>query len=288
MPATKSSYALGHSKAATGSHASRTAEVDAAFILPHLKPSFRILDFGCGPGTITSGLCKCVPDGHVVGIDSSAKVIAQAEQLAQNLAGGHPQNLEFICMDVLKIDSIDEREPGSIPKSWLGQFDVICESQVLVHMPTPVQAIKNLKACLKPAGIFATRDYDPTSFTYWPDPSGKLSLWATAISKMVAHISSTSLYGGREVPFYLHEAGFEQDNISVSAGTVVYSTTERRQWWGNLQAERLIPGNETRENMIKAGVPSEDCESMRIALLEWAQSTDGIFYCIAIECIATT
>ena len=31
----------------------RTAAVAAAFFLPHLRPGMRVLDGGCGPGTIT-------------------------------------------------------------------------------------------------------------------------------------------------------------------------------------------------------------------------------------------
>lgn len=282
----KSTYALGHSQAATASHASRKAEIDAAFVLPHLKPGFRILDAGCGPGTITSGLCKYVAEGHVIGIDNSAKVIAKAEELANDSPGGRPQNLEFFCMNILQTGEGGSDGSLSLPDSWKGSFDVIFESQVLVHMPTPIQAIKNLKACLKPGGILATRDYDPTTFVYWKDPSGYLSQWAGAISKMVAHTSSTSLYGGREVPFYLNEAGFEQSKITSGASTLIYSTPEQRKWWGDLQAQRLAPGNETRENMIKSGVPSEQCEHMSNALVEWANSADGIFYCIAIECVA--
>lgn len=34
----------------------RSAETHAFHLLPHLSPSMRVLDFGCGPGTITVGL----------------------------------------------------------------------------------------------------------------------------------------------------------------------------------------------------------------------------------------
>ena len=34
----------------------RSAETHAFHLLPHLRPSMRVLDFGCGPGTITVGL----------------------------------------------------------------------------------------------------------------------------------------------------------------------------------------------------------------------------------------
>ena len=53
----------------------RSAAIYAAHLLPHLKPSFRILDVGCGPGSITLDLARLVPDGHVVGIDINAGML---------------------------------------------------------------------------------------------------------------------------------------------------------------------------------------------------------------------
>ena len=63
-------YQHGHHTSVVSSHAKRTAETDAAFFSPHLKPGMRLLDVGCGPGSITvAGVaCAAGPDvwnGHV-------------------------------------------------------------------------------------------------------------------------------------------------------------------------------------------------------------------------------
>ena len=47
----------------------RTASQEAAFFLPSLRPGIRVLDLGCGPGSITLGLAEAVDPGEVVGVD---------------------------------------------------------------------------------------------------------------------------------------------------------------------------------------------------------------------------
>jgi ubiquinone/menaquinone biosynthesis C-methylase UbiE len=47
----------------------RTAAKHAAFFTPFLRRGMRLLDCGCGPGTITIDLANLVAPGQVVGID---------------------------------------------------------------------------------------------------------------------------------------------------------------------------------------------------------------------------
>ena len=49
----------------------RNVEQHAFHIIPHLKPNSRIIDVGCGIGSITLDLAQRVPDGFVVGVDHS-------------------------------------------------------------------------------------------------------------------------------------------------------------------------------------------------------------------------
>ena len=51
-------YTMGFSEGFLQSLRRFRAEVNAAYLLPHIRPGHRILDFGCGPGTISVGLAR--------------------------------------------------------------------------------------------------------------------------------------------------------------------------------------------------------------------------------------
>src|SRR5207302_57957 len=60
----------------------RTAAREAAFFLPHLRSGMRLLDIGCGPGSITLGLAEVVAPGEVVGIDLRPEAVEQSRAAA--------------------------------------------------------------------------------------------------------------------------------------------------------------------------------------------------------------
>jgi trans-aconitate 2-methyltransferase len=64
-----------------------------------LQGTERILDLGCGDGTLAVQLSRLVPNGEVVGIDASHGMIEAAKPK-------QGRNLRFILMDIndLKID----------------------------------------------------------------------------------------------------------------------------------------------------------------------------------------
>src|SRR5690348_3587819 len=82
MPSSSDTYLHGHHDSVLRSHRWRTAENSAGYLLPRLAPDARVLDVGCGPGTITADLAARVPGGDVTGIDAAADVLAQARQEA--------------------------------------------------------------------------------------------------------------------------------------------------------------------------------------------------------------
>ena len=82
-----SDYTMGYSEEFQQLLNRRSAETHAKHLLPYLKPGLRVLDIGCGPGTITVGLAKAVNPGEVHGIDMEESQIGLARSAAE--AGGH-------------------------------------------------------------------------------------------------------------------------------------------------------------------------------------------------------
>src|SRR5216684_404008 len=60
----------------------RRAGEAADFFLPHLRPGMRVLDCGCGPGSITVDLATAVAPGEVIGIDIEQSQLDTARALA--------------------------------------------------------------------------------------------------------------------------------------------------------------------------------------------------------------
>ncbi|HSR85569.1 MAG TPA: methyltransferase domain-containing protein, partial [Streptosporangiaceae bacterium] len=58
-----------------------------------------VVDLGCGPGQLTASLAARWPDADVVGIDSSANMIAAAERIAATGSAGQG-SLSFRVEDV--------------------------------------------------------------------------------------------------------------------------------------------------------------------------------------------
>src|ERR1700761_5925379 len=134
-------YTHGHHESVLRSHKWRTAENSAAYLLPHLAEDARILDVGCGPGTISAGLADRVPRGHVTAIDAAQEVIDQA-----SAAAGGRGNLDFTTGDVYALDYPDD------------SFDVVHAHQVLQHLGDQVSALREMRRVTRPGGLVAGRD----------------------------------------------------------------------------------------------------------------------------------
>jgi ubiquinone/menaquinone biosynthesis C-methylase UbiE len=129
-------YTHGHAESVLRSHRARTVENSAAYLLPHLSSSDRLLDVGSGPGTITADLARRVREVVALEISDEAAELTRAELGRQGI--GH---VEVRVGDVQDLDLGD------------AEFDVVHAHQVLQHLADPVAALREMRRVVKPGGI---------------------------------------------------------------------------------------------------------------------------------------
>jgi ubiquinone/menaquinone biosynthesis C-methylase UbiE len=275
-------YARGHSDYTVATQQSRTAESDAAFLLPHIKKTDHILDVGCGPGTITTGLAKYVGEGRVVGLDISPEVLHKAKTLAaaSNVVPTEdgPGSVVFEQGDVI----------AGLPYPD-NTFDVVFTSQVLGHMPPPdlpVKALKEMRRVLKPGGVLATRDEAASHF--YPRSSDLDRLWTAnqfRASRKGAPETDTT---GTMMPALLRAAGFDADGgkVRVGAGTKVFSGLETRRWLAWRAAGQLKEGDPFYQSWLDAGISEDEIRETLAAVDKWVDTEDAWFASLQCEMLA--
>jgi SAM-dependent methyltransferase len=154
MPSAADPYVHGHHDSVLRSHRWRTAENSAGYLLSRLAADARVLDVGCGPGTITVGLAAWAARGWVVGLDAACDVLADARR------EGRRRGQANVCFAV-----------GDAYQLAFGEatFDVVHAHQLLQHLSDPVAALTEMRRVCVPGGVVAARDGDYGGMIWFPD-----------------------------------------------------------------------------------------------------------------------
>ncbi|UZJ33409.1 class I SAM-dependent methyltransferase [Streptomyces endophytica] len=260
MPQESAVYTHGHHESVLRSHTWRTAANSAGYLLDSLTPHMRILDIGCGPGTITADLAALVPDGQVTGLERAPEVLDQARATAAARGVG---NVRFVVGDVHALDFPDDT------------FCVVHAHQVLQHVGDPVQALREMRRVTKPGGIVAVRDSDYSAMTWYPEVPG-LTDWQQLYLR-VARGNGGEPDAGRRLHAWARQAGFAPEAVTATAGTWCYRTPEERAWWSELWADRTVSSSYAR--IAVDGGHATEAELRRIAEAwrAWGAEEDGWF-----------
>ena len=258
MPHGPDTYLHGHHDSVLRSHRWRTAENSAGYLLPSLRAGARVLDIGCGPGTITAGLAERVAGGVVVGLDAAPDILSAARAEA----GRHGAAVIGICAgDAYRLPFGD------------GTFDVVHAHQVLQHLSDPVAALAEMRRVCRPGGTVAARDADYGGMVWFPEYHG-LAEWL-ALYRNVARVLRGEPDAGRRLASWARAAGFT--DITASASCWCYAAPDDRSWWGRSWAQRLTE-SPFGDRAVQHGLATrEDLRRLAAAWLHWADGDDGWF-----------
>jgi SAM-dependent methyltransferase len=146
-------YTLGYSGSSMDWMTSRTADGHGAFFLPFLNTGMKLLDCGCGPGTLTVGFAKQVAPGETIGVDRET---GQTAAVANYAADEAINNLSFVEGDIYDLPFPDDH------------FDAVFGSAILGSIANPAHAVAEMVRVLKPGGVIGLKEFDHGADIIWP------------------------------------------------------------------------------------------------------------------------
>jgi SAM-dependent methyltransferase len=143
--------------------ASRTLSVCFPELIAYLRPGLRVLDVGCGPGSITLDVGKKVYPGSVVGIDLDEAAIEHADQtlgatraMRRILGQEEGVNARFLVSRADQM-SLDERS-----------FDLSYARLSLEFFPDPEVVLRSMRKSTKKDGLVIALVPDYGAITVYP------------------------------------------------------------------------------------------------------------------------
>lgn len=261
-------YTHGHHASVLASHAARTAENSCAYLLPSLESGMRILDVGCGPGSITLDLAKRVgPAGSVVGIDSAETAVASAQDAARKRGDSRTV---FETGDVYALAYDD------------ASFDVAHAHQVLQHVSDPVAALREMARVVRHGGLVAARDADYATMAWYPRLPA-LDRWLDLYERL-ARANGGEPDAARHLRAWANAAGLVDATFSTS--TWLYATPELTAWWGRSWAERATSSAFAQQALAGGHASQAELDAIRDGWLEFAAHPDAWFSMVHGEVLA--
>ena len=207
------SYTPGYTSNAIDFMRRRTAESHAAFFLPHLRSGMRLLDCGCGPGTITRGLAARVAPGETVPVD------LEVSQCPPDL---HPRAADIYALP--------------FPERC---FDAVFSHALFEHLREPIRALSELNRVLRPGGVIGLRAPDWGGFLLHPRPEP----FAEAIRYYTGlqNTNGGDVEMGRKLGACLRTAGFK--HVQSTASYEIYPDPAMIAEFMALRLEPLAPNH---------------------------------------------
>jgi 2-polyprenyl-3-methyl-5-hydroxy-6-metoxy-1,4-benzoquinol methylase len=203
MPSTGSTYLLGHADAEVRRLMLQARLYDDytehALRLAGLRPGMRVLDVGCGPGDVSFVAARLVgTKGMVLGIDA-----ADIIELARTRAA--ERGITSVHFEQTTVGDIALDEP----------VDAVIGRLILMHLPDPVAALRQLAGLVRPGGVIAFCEFDITAAFTVPE----LPLWRAARDAIAGAFTGLGLNPtfAATLPTLFRRAGLGAPRLALGA-----------------------------------------------------------------------
>jgi SAM-dependent methyltransferase len=222
----------------------------------------RLIDCGCGPGSITVDLARAVAPGEAIGIDLREDALTQGRTLARERGIA---NVAFQTATLYHLPYADS------------SFDAAFACAVLQHLAAPLAALRELRRVLKPGGVIGIVDGSSTiTFRYPTNPL--LQAWDRSRGRQREYNTGRPSEA-LQLRALLREAGFGRTRASG------HLTTEAGPPAGSLEETRKHAQNDLirlRGVLGKLAVAQgwatrEELERMAEALIAWGEDPDAFY-----------
>lgn len=246
-------YSHGHHASVVGAHAARTVANSAAYLSPLVEPGMRILDVGCGPGSITIDLARRVGEtGLVVGIDANAEVIDTARAAAAQ-AG--------VANAVFRVGDAYDPTPGE-------RWDVVHAHQVLQHLGDPVAALRAWRAV---GDLVAARDVVYSATTIHPLTPALLRWRELMVALQAANGGEGD--AGAKLKSWARSAGFS--SIETDVETWCFESPRGRDFWGGQWVDRALHSAFAEGTDRHGLADAAQRQAISDAWAAWSRDEDG-------------
>ena len=233
----------------------RNAGDYADFVLPEIGPQDRVLDVGCGAGSITLGLARVAQ--HTLGID-----LADADETfddARAYAAEHGiDNVEFRVGSIYDLHQAD------------GSVDVCTMFAMLETLDDPLAGLAEVRRVLRPGGLVGASSIEYGGLLlHGPDVPLLRRFYELRLGLWEAQ-GDVHPYRGRELRGLLLAAGFT--DVVATTAYLSYGTEERVRTFGEGRAadcrdEWFVEG------LTERGLADrEEIVGLERAWLRWAES----------------
>jgi ubiquinone/menaquinone biosynthesis C-methylase UbiE len=241
--------------------ARRTGQA-AAFLAPHLRAGMRLLDCGCGPGSITVDLAQMVAPGEAIGIDLREDAVAQGRALARERMVA---NVTFERASVYQLPYPD------------GSFDAAFACAVLQHLAAPLAALEEMRRVLKPGAVIGLVDGSST-ITFRHPTNSLLDKWDRLRTLEREHNTGRPSDALR-LRALLREAGFARaqgsGSMATEAGPPAGSSEEtRRVAEHHMIRLRGVLG---KLAVAQGWTTKQELEQIASALMAWGEAPDAFY-----------